>query len=94
MVDLTIPVLVGGATVVVGILVKLIGFPDQFLKNYKRKSTEGLSTTFFLLAFLSYILWTLHGALQHDWVLILGQGVGVLTTGAIVYQIILYKKKK
>lgn len=94
MVDVTVPVLVGGATVVVGILVKLIGFPDQFLKNYKRKSTEGLSTLFFLLAFLSYILWTLHGVFQHDWVLILGQGVGILTTGAIVCQIILYKKRK
>lgn len=94
MLDVAVPVLVGGATVVVGILVKLIGFPDQFLKNYKRKSTEGLSTLFFLLAFLSYILWTLHGVFQRDWVLILGQGVGVLTTGAIVCQIILYRKKK
>lgn len=31
--------------------------------------------------------------LKKDWVLIIGQGAGVLTTGAIVYQIIIYKKK-
>jgi len=93
MFNLSFAAIVGAATVFVGVLVKLLGFPDQFLKNHKRKSTEGLSSVFFLLAFLSYALWTLHGYLQKDWVLIIGQGAGVLTTGAIVYQIIVYKKK-
>ncbi|MBI2029232.1 PQ-loop repeat-containing protein [Candidatus Gottesmanbacteria bacterium] len=91
--NLSLAAIIGVATVVVGILVKLIGFPDQFLKNYRRRSTEGLSTIFFFLAFLSYILWTLHGYLEKDWVLIIGQGAGVITTGAIVYQIIIYKNK-
>lgn len=90
---ITLPVIVAGATVGVGVLVKLLGFPDQFLKNYKRKSTVGLSTIFFVLAFVSYALWTLHGYFQNDWVLIVGQGVGVLTTGAIVVQIVMYRKK-
>lgn len=93
MFDLTIPAIVGGATLIIGILVKLLGFPDQFLTNHRRKSTEGLSTIFIVLAFVSYLLWTLHGYFQKDWVLIIGQGVGVLTTGAIVYQIIAYRKK-
>lgn len=93
MTNISFPVVVGIATVVIGILVKLLGFPDQFLQNNKRKSTEGLSTLFIVLAFVSYSLWTLHGYLQNDWVLIVGQGMGVLTTGAIVYQILLYRKK-
>ncbi|MBW6462355.1 MAG: PQ-loop repeat-containing protein [DPANN group archaeon] len=42
------------------------------MKNYKRKSTEGLSTIFIVLAFISYILWIIHGYLQNDWVLIIG----------------------
>lgn len=94
--DLTITfaALVGVLTVIIGILVKVLGFPDQFMKNYKRKSTEGLSTIFIVLAFLSYILWTLHGYLQGDWVLIIGQGVGIITTGMIVFQIFYYHKKK
>jgi len=91
--EITFAVIIGVLTVVIGILVKIIGFPDQFRKNFKRKSTRGLSTIFIVLAFVSYILWTLHGALQGDWVLILGQGVGIITTGMIVYQVIIYRNK-
>ena len=93
MFNLNFPAIVGVATIIIGILVKLFGFPDQFLKNRRRKSTEGLSSIFIVLAFVSYLLWTLHGYLQKDWVLIIGQGIGVLTTGAIVYQIMIYRKK-
>lgn len=92
--QINLPLIIGVLTVVVGILVKLLGFPDQFLKNYKRKSTEGLSSLFIVLAFVSYILWTLHGFYQKDLILILGQGVGVLTSGAILYQILIYRKKE
>lgn len=94
MFELTLASIIGVLTVVVGLLVKLLGFPDQFLKNHRRKSTEGLSSVFYYLAFVSYMLWTVHGVLQKDWVVILGQGVGVLTTGAIVCQLLIYRKKK
>lgn len=85
--------IIGFLTVGAAFLVKLIGFPDQVRKNYIRKSTKGLSTIFFSLAFLSYILWTLHGILQKDSVLVIGQGLGVITTGIILAQIIIYRKK-
>lgn len=91
--ELTLAAIIGTLTVVVGILVKVIGFPDQFRINYKRKSTKGLSTIFYILAFISYMLWTTHGFLQNDWVLIIGQGVGIITTGIIVAQILIYRKK-
>jgi uncharacterized protein with PQ loop repeat len=83
---------VGILTLVIGILVKVIGLPDQIKKNYDRKSTEGLSTWFMILSCISYSLWTLHGILQKDMVLVLGQGLGILTTGIIIWQIFLYKK--
>ena len=85
---------VGFLTLVVGILVKVIGLPDQIRKNYNRKSTEGLSTTFMILALASYSLWTLHGILRNDIVLIVGQGLGIFTTGIIIWQIFKYRKKK
>jgi uncharacterized protein with PQ loop repeat len=91
---ITFAAIISVMTVVIGILVKVIGFPDQFRLNYKRKSTKGLSTLFYGLAFVSYILWTLHGVLKKDWVLIVGQGAGIITTGMIVTQIIIYKKNK
>ena len=92
--QITFAAIIGVLTLVIGILVKLIGFPDQFRLNYKRKSTRGLSALFFALAFVSYALWTLHGILQSDWVLIIGQGFGVITSAMIVAQIIIYRKNK
>jgi len=80
-------------TLIVGILVKVIGIPAQIRKNYTRKSTEGLSTAFIILCFVAYSLWTIHGILQKDLVLVFGQGLGILTTGTIILQIFIYRKK-
>lgn len=91
---LTMASIVGFLTTTVAILVKVIGLPDQIKKIYKRKSTEGISTVFFLLAFVSYFLWTLHGFFQKDNVLIIGQGVGMITTAVILVQVFIYRKKK
>lgn len=85
--------IIGILTVIVGILVKLIGFPDQIWENYKRKSTKGVSTKLYVLSVTVYILWTIHGFLQDDWVLILGQGLGIITSGIILGQIIWYNSK-
>jgi len=92
--SITFAAIIGVLTVTIGILVKILGFPAQFRLNYKSKSTKGFSTLFISLAFISYILWTTHGILQNDWVLILGQGVGIITTAMIVTQVIVYRKNK
>ena len=85
--------LIGFLTATMGILVKVIGFPAQIKNNRERKSTEGLSTTLIVMTFMAYILWTVHGIIQKDWALIVGQGVGIITTGVIIWQIVSYKKK-
>lgn len=90
----SIAVVVAVLTIIFGILVKVIGFPDQMRNNYKRKSTKGLSTSFIVLSFITYALWTLHGMFQKDAVLAVGQGIGIITTGIILYQIWLYRKNK
>lgn len=82
---------IGVATTVVSILVKVIGLPDQIRKNHRRKSTAGLSVPFFVLGLVSYALWTVYGALKQDWVLILGQGAGMVTMGIIAWQIYRYR---
>ena len=89
----TLASLIGFLTTIVAILVKVIGLPDQIKKIYKRKSVEGISTVFFILAFVSYFLWTIHGIFQKDNVLIIGQGAGMVTTGIILGQIFIYRKK-
>jgi len=90
---LNIAVIIGVLTTILSVLIKVIGFPDQMRKNYVRKSTEGVSSWFYVMSFITYILWTWHGILQNDKVVIYGQGLGIITTGIIVYQIIIYKKK-
>ena len=90
---ITFTAIVGFLTVTLGILVKIIGFPDQIRKNYIKKSTEGISTIFFILSFCAYAMWTLHGILINDIVVIVGQGLGIITTGAILLQIYTYRKR-
>ena len=55
--EVTFAIVIGFLTLVVGILVKIIGFPDQFRLNLKRKSTKEVSTLFFYSCV--YILFTL-----------------------------------
>jgi len=81
-------------TAAISVAVKVVGLPDQIRSNYRRKSTAGLSSWFIVTAFISYILWTLHGIQVNDKALVVGQGLGVLTTGIIVVQLILYRKPK
>ncbi len=90
----TVAAVVGFLTVTLSVLIKVIGFPDQIRRNHIRKSTEGLSPLLYILSFLAYSLWTLHGFLQNDWVVILGNVLGIVTTGVIVYQIFLYRSKR
>lgn len=85
---------IGFLTLTIGILVKVIGLPDQIKKNYHRKSTEGLSTAFMFLSLIAYSLWTIHGILQKDMVLVFGQGLGIVTVGIIMFQIYIYRKKE
>lgn len=93
MATLTFAGVVAILTTATGIIVKVIGLPDQIRRNYKRQSTEGLSAAFWSISFFAYALWTLHGALQHDWALIIGQGLGIVTTGVILVQIFIYRQK-
>jgi len=86
--------IVGILTVIFGVIVKIIGFPAQIKTNHQRKSTKGLSTTFVGLSFIAYVLWTLHGVLKNDPVLYIGQGIGIITTGIILYQIWIYRNNK
>ena len=85
---------IGFLTLAIGILVKVIGLPDQIKKNYNRKSTDGLSTPFMILSLVAYSLWTIHGVIQKDMVLVFGQGLGIITVGIILYQIYIYRNKK
>jgi uncharacterized protein with PQ loop repeat len=74
---------------------KIFGFPDQIRKNYYRKSTEGLSFTFYAFSFVTYFFWAIYGALREDWVVFIAHGtLGCITTGLILLQFYWYRKSK
>ena len=85
---------VGILTIVSTLILKIVGFPHQVKENYIRKSTKGVSTIFFALIFWCYSLWTLYGILKKDIVVSIGHGIGIIVTGIILIQIIIYRKNK
>ncbi|MCR4311036.1 MAG: PQ-loop repeat-containing protein [Candidatus Taylorbacteria bacterium] len=85
--------IIGILAVIFSFLAKIVGHPDQMLKNYRRKSTEGVAISMFITSFLAYLFYTIHGILQKDWVVISGQSLGVFTTGIILWQAFYYRKK-
>ena len=92
--SLTLVEIIGFLTVLLSFLSKIIGHPDQIKKNYRRKSTDGISVRFYILAFLSYCFLTLYGVLENDFFIALGQFLGILTTGTVLTQILLYRNNR
>ena len=89
-----ITIIVGILTTILSVVIKVVGFPDQMRKNFKRKSTEGVSTAFYVLSVITYVVWTLYGLLRGDIVVVISQALGIITTGIIVYQIFIYRRRK
>jgi uncharacterized protein with PQ loop repeat len=81
-------------TAILSIAVKVIGMPDQIRNNYRRKSTDGLSNWFLICTLISYVLWVVHGWQVKDMSLVYGQGLGVIVTAIIVWQMVIYRKPK
>ena len=80
-------------TVITTISVKVIGIPSQIRKIHKTKSVESISILHFGLGFLAYLLWTIHGVLKMDWTIIIGQSIGIVTSGFLLCVIIYYREK-
>ena len=86
--------LLGFIAMALGLVVTLLGFPMQILRNWKRKSVEDLSLPMWILFFLSSTTWVLYGYFRAvpDYFLVIPSLFGGLFTGIIIIQIIIYKK--
>lgn len=87
-----ISTIIGVLTVISSYALKLIGFPAQIRKMKKNNNIDGLSPWLIFFSMTSYILWTLHGVVKGDWVLILGQGIGVVMSSVVIYFYLKIKK--
>jgi len=86
--------IVSTLTVIVSLISKVWGFPNQIKLLTKYKNVENISLIFHCLATVSYGLWTLHGALRNDWFTVVGQGLGVVFSAIIVGLIIKYRRQE
>jgi len=90
----TFAYIIGILTVITSLAVKIIGYPAQIFEIKKKMSVEGISLTLSTTSFITYICWTIHGILQNDNVIIIGQSLGVLMSGIVLWQVIIYRKKR
>jgi uncharacterized protein with PQ loop repeat len=84
----------GGAATAMGIIVALVGLPAQIIKNYKNKSTKGLSLSFWLLAYINCWFWLSYGSVKDipDWFIIIANIPFLLFASIILFQFFLYRK--
>ena len=77
-----------------GLVVTMLGFPMQILKNWKSKSADDLSLPMWILFFLSSLTWVIYGYFREipDYFLVIPSLFGSVLTGVIIVQIVLYKK--
>lgn len=89
---MTFEAIISTLTLISTLSVKLIGFPSQIQKVRKAGHIEGVSVLYFMLGFITYTLWTLHGIVKQDITVIVGQGIGVIASGALL--VVLFKTAK
>jgi len=85
--------ILGYNATIAGLLGVVVGLITQIVKNYRRKSCEGLSLVWILLAGYSYASWLLYGVSRHDIFLVVPQSLGTLCMLIILVQFWLYRKK-
>jgi uncharacterized protein with PQ loop repeat len=84
---------IAASTLVLTVLTKIVGFPSQALQIHKSKSVKNISVPLYVIMFLSYVSWTIHGYIRHDNTMIYGQGLGIITTGYILVLLLYYRVK-
>lgn len=83
--------IVGMLAVAVTLLGTAGGYASQVWKNYRNKSTEGLSWFTFASLLVSHSVWFAYGVLGGDWFLIIANVPGVVCMTIIQLQWWWYK---
>jgi len=83
----------GTAATVASLAIVLIGLPAQIVKNYRRKSCEGLAPPLIYSACCTYTLWGLYGWIKPDWFLAAAQTPGCVLAYVLLFQLLHYGKK-
>jgi uncharacterized protein with PQ loop repeat len=70
------------------------GLPVQLFKNYKKKSTEGLSLSMIMMMFLTFLSWVIYAAMKlpPDPYIMICNSIGALGAFLMLIQFWIYRK--
>jgi uncharacterized protein with PQ loop repeat len=86
--------IIGWIATIVTIAYTSYGLPVQFYKNYKKKSTEGLSPSMIVMMFLTFLSWVIYAAMKSppDFYIMVCNFIGAVWAFIILIQIWIYRK--
>lgn len=84
----------GYASMITSLSISVVGFPAQIVKNFRRKSCEGISHSLVYSTFSAYMCWSLYGLTKGDRFIFISQSVGFFLCGIILIQTLLYPTKR
>lgn len=89
-------IILGFIATTTGITVASVGLPIQLLKNYKRKSVEGLSLVFWVLAYINGWCWLSYASLKvhPDFFMIIANIPGLFFLTVLFLQFYIYTRKR
>ncbi len=86
--------LIGILATIASLTIVVLGLPAQIVKNYRRKSCDGLAPSLVYSAFCTYTLWSLYGWTKPDWFLVVAQTPGFAISSILLVQLFLYRKRE
>lgn len=85
--------IIGILATISSLAIVLVGLPVQIIKNYRRKSCDGLAPMLILSALCTYTLWSIYGWTKPDWFLVVSQTPGSMLAFVLLVQLFVYREK-
>ncbi|TFH02232.1 MAG: hypothetical protein E4H13_02695 [Calditrichales bacterium] len=85
----------GLTALIVTIIYTGFGLPVQIYKNFKSKTTYGLSLSMMVLLFLTFLSWVVYAWVKtpRDFYIIISNAIGMISVSIIIYQFWAYRSQ-
>ena len=85
--------LMGFLATLASLTIIVVGLPAQIIKNYQKKSADGIQSFLVWSIFVTYSLWTLYSWAKPDWFMVVAQTPGCVLSLILLFQLYYYKKR-
>lgn len=85
---------IGFLATISSLAIACLGLPAQIWLNWRRHSTQGLSSPLIFAILFTYSLWTLYGWTKPDYFIAIAQTPGCLLSIILIGQIIYYRGRR